>query len=360
MGAGIEIQGLGRKYGAVAAVEDVSIKVNAGEFLTILGPSGSGKTTVLSAIAGFVSPTSGRILINDVAIDNLPPERRNVGVVFQHYALFPHMTVAENISFPLEMRSTPRSQVADLVANVARSVRLADLLHRYPKQLSGGQQQRVALARAIVFDPAVLLLDEPLSALDKNLRESMQFELKRLHGETKITMVYVTHDQQEALLLSDRIAVMNHGRIEQIGTPEEVYLSPRNRFVAEFIGESNMMIAKVIAQDGSAIRAETSGGLICTASCVTASNGDSERVSMMIRPERVVVGLDARGLANCFDGKIEERFFIGGALKLKIALTASDSVMTTINNSEECRNRYLPSDQITVGWRSEDAAVFFE
>ncbi len=357
-GSAIELRGFGKKYASVVAVDDVSLRVRTGEFLTILGPSGSGKTTVLSAIAGFVAPTSGCIFINDEPIDDLPPERRNIGVVFQHYALFPHMTVAENIAFPLEMRATPQRRVAELVRSAARAVRLEEMLDRYPGQLSGGQQQRVAFARAIVFRPVVLLLDEPLSALDKHLRESMQFELKRLHRDTGITTIYVTHDQQEALLLSDRIAVMNRGRVEQVGTPEEIYAHPVNRFVAQFIGESNMLDGTVVARNDATVILETRGGLRCAAHHAATLPGTLQITSFMVRPECIVLGPDAATMPNTYVGRIEERFFMGGVTRLKVALTPSDSLVTNVPSSEAHRDLYLPSHTLAVGWHSEDVAVF--
>jgi putative spermidine/putrescine transport system ATP-binding protein len=227
------------------AVDDVSLEIAPGEFLSFLGPSGSGKTTTLMMIAGFERPTAGDIRVDGRAIDDVPPYARNIGMVFQNYALFPHMTVQDNVGFPLRMRGVPKSEARQKIAAALVTVGLTGFDRRYPSQLSGGQQQRVALARALVFEPDVVLLDEPLGALDKTLREQMQVELKRIHRELGVTMIYVTHDQTEAMTMSDRIAVFNAGRIEQIGAPAEVYFKPRTRFVASFIGDSNLLDGKV-------------------------------------------------------------------------------------------------------------------
>jgi putative spermidine/putrescine transport system ATP-binding protein len=224
-----------------AAVEDLCLEIEAGEFLTLLGPSGSGKTTTLMLLAGFEQPTSGRILLDGQPIEQLPPHQRGMGVVFQSYSLFPHMTVAGNVGFPLQVRKVAASEIDTRVKAALRKVRLDHLAERKPSQLSGGQQQRVALARALVFEPRLVLMDEPLSALDKKLREEMQLEIRRLHRELGVTMVFVTHDQAEAMTLSDRVAVFNHGRVEQLATPQVLYDSPANAFVAGFVGDNNML-----------------------------------------------------------------------------------------------------------------------
>ncbi len=233
----LELRNVSKEYGPHIAVADLSLQLAKGEFLSLLGPSGSGKTTTLMMIAGLLQPNTGDILLEQRPITPLPPYKRNIGVVFQNYALFPHMTVARNIAFPLTMRSVGREEIAMRVSRVLRLVGLPDYGGRYPRQLSGGQQQRVALARAMVFEPPILLMDEPLGALDKKLREQMQLEIKRLHEELGMSIIYVTHDQEEALVMSDRIAVFNLGRLQQIGTPTQLYERPATRFVAEFIGE---------------------------------------------------------------------------------------------------------------------------
>jgi putative spermidine/putrescine transport system ATP-binding protein len=236
----LELRDVSKSYAHVQAVDKVSLMVAPGEFVTLLGPSGSGKTTTLSMIAGLTRPSSGTILLDGQPLDPLPPYRRNVGVVFQNYALFPHMAVARNVAFPLEMRRVPGREIRRRVARVLEQVGLSEHGGRYPHQLSGGQQQRVALARAMVFEPRILLMDEPLGALDRKLREQMQIEIMRLHRELQVSIVYVTHDQDEALMMSDRIAVFNHGRIEQVGAPDLLYEQPATVFVAGFLGESNL------------------------------------------------------------------------------------------------------------------------
>ena len=242
------LEDLTKIFGNVVAVDEISLEVRRGEFITLLGPSGSGKTTILMMIAGFQIPTSGKIFIEDEMVIYQPPFKRNIGMVFQSYALFPHMTVFDNIAFPLRMRKFKEKEISKSVARVLNLVELSDYGARYPKQLSGGQQQRVALARAYVYNPPVLLMDEPLGALDKKLREQMQLEIKHFHESLGITVIYVTHDQGEALTMSDRIAVMNKGRIEQMGSPTDLYERPSNKFVADFIGETNLISAKAVGK----------------------------------------------------------------------------------------------------------------
>ena len=237
----LQLDSVSKAFGNVVAVDSISFALAEGEFLSLLGPSGSGKTTTLQMIAGLTHPTFGQILLSGKPIGPLPPYKRDIGMVFQNYALFPHMTVAGNIAFPLEMRDMSRAEISRRVENVLKLVDLPGFADRYPRQLSGGQQQRVALARAIVFEPTLLLMDEPLGALDKKLREQMQLEIKHLHKRLGVSIIYVTHDQDEALVMSDRIGVFNRGRLEQIGSAEQLYEQPMTRFVAEFIGESNMI-----------------------------------------------------------------------------------------------------------------------
>jgi putative spermidine/putrescine transport system ATP-binding protein len=282
-GAPIRLEKLTKAYGRsdLLAVDDVSLEVEPGEFMTFLGPSGSGKTTTLNMIAGFVDVTSGSIYIDGDDVVRLPAHQRNIGVVFQQYALFPHMTAAENIAFPLECRKVPRAEISKRVTEVLELVRLGSLGSRYPKELSGGQQQRVAVARSIVFGPRVLLLDEPLGALDKKLREQLQGEVARLHRDLGVTIIFVTHDQEEALALSDRIAVFNNGRVEQLGTAADLYDHPDSLFVAEFLGDSTII--------GGVF---DSGGLRRPDGTVIPTNGatavpDGTECSLVVRPERI-------------------------------------------------------------------------
>jgi putative spermidine/putrescine transport system ATP-binding protein len=279
-GGALRLRSLSKHYVGAMAVDGIDLDVAAGEFVTLLGPSGSGKTTTLMMVAGFTPPSSGDIQLNGRSLVALAPERRNIGVVFQNYALFPHMTVRENIAFPLRMRDQSRAVISDKVTAALRLVQLGQLGDRLPKQLSGGQQQRVALARALVFDPDLLLMDEPLGALDRNLREQMQFELRRLHGELGITVVFVTHDQEEALTLSDRVALMNHGTIVQIGSAEDLYERPASRFVAEFIGESNVLSGHV---DGTWFSAEGGVRLPCP------DDAPRDATLMVVRPEKLAL-----------------------------------------------------------------------
>lgn len=257
----VELRGICKSYdGDVLVVKDLNLDIRRGEFLTLLGPSGSGKTTILMMLAGFETPTYGDIRIDGHPMSGLPPHKRNIGVVFQSYALFPHMTVAENLAFPLEVRKTPRDAIRDKVKRALAMVRLDTLGNRHPSQLSGGQQQRVALARALVFEPKLVLMDEPLGALDKQLREQMQLEIKHIHESLGVTVVYVTHDQSEALTMSDRVAVMDAGIIQQIDAPDQVYEAPTNSFVAHFIGENNRLPGKVVATENGTCVVEMAGG----------------------------------------------------------------------------------------------------
>ena len=246
-GAALLLEHVSKRYGDVTALDSTSLEVRSGEFLTLLGPSGSGKTTLLSIVAGLVTPSGGRVCIDGRDVTDLPSHKRNIGMVFQNYALFPHLSVFENIAFPLRMRHRPAREIAGAVAGALEMVQLASLADRLPSQLSGGQQQRIALARCLVYRPGVILMDEPLGALDRRLRESIQGEIRRLHRELGATIVYVTHDQEEALALSDRICLMNHARVTQIGTPEELYRRPASVFAAEFLGDSNIFRGTVTA-----------------------------------------------------------------------------------------------------------------
>ncbi len=259
-GAPVRLERLTKRYDDVVAVDDISLDIAAGEFVSLLGPSGSGKTTTLMMVAGFQDVTAGAITVGDREISRLPPHQRDIGVVFQHYALFPHMRVAENIGFPLRMRDVSKAESRRRVEEAMRLVQLETYGDRYPRQLSGGQQQRVALARAVVFEPGLALMDEPLGALDRQLREQMQFEIKRLQNTLGITVIYVTHDQEEALVMSDRIAVMNRGRVEQYATPDELYNRPATAFVATFVGESNAIGGRVTASHDGVVAMDSDEG----------------------------------------------------------------------------------------------------
>jgi spermidine/putrescine ABC transporter ATP-binding subunit len=305
--AELRIDGAAKRFGEVAALDGVSLQVARGELLTILGPSGSGKTTLLKVVAGFEKPDAGSVKIDGVEITALPPARRDIGMVFQHYALFPHLTVERNVAFPLEMRNIARPEIVRRVADALALVELAGYEQRLPRQLSGGQQQRVALARAIVFNPRLLLLDEPFGALDRKLRETMQLEVRRLQRRLGLTTIFITHDQEEALVLSDRIAVMDKGTIQQIATTTEIYERPANDFVADFVGESNIFHGTM-----SAVGVVTLEGGRELKVASTAVPG--KRVGVLMRPERF-----APTGANQFSGEVIESVYLGTSFKLRLA-----------------------------------------
>lgn len=282
-GAAIVLESISKDYGAVSAVDDISLTVSPGEFMTFLGPSGSGKTTTLNLIAGFVDVTDGRLCIDGRDISNTPAHKRDIGMVFQSYALFPHMTVAENVTYPLRQRRISKAAAADMVSQALAMVKLDDYANRFPSELSGGQQQRVALARALVYRPKVLLMDEPLGALDKKLREWLQSEIKRIHRELGTTFVYVTHDQEEALSLSDRIAVFNGGRIEQLGSAEELYEKPATLFVAKFVGESTVFHGEIQGLESSSVM-DFMGTKVYAPGRLSRDRG-----AILVRPEKLVL-----------------------------------------------------------------------
>jgi spermidine/putrescine ABC transporter ATP-binding subunit len=306
----VRLDAVTKRFGAVTAVNGVSLEVQQGEVLALLGPSGCGKTTTLRVIAGFEEPDAGTVEIRGRVVNRVPPHRRNLGMVFQQYALFPHMSVFDNVAFGLRMRGVKRAEVPRLVDEAMALVRLTGLSDRVPSQLSGGQQQRVALARAIVTKPAVLLLDEPLGALDKKLREQMQVEVRALQRTVGITTVFVTHDQEEALTLSDRIGVMEHGEIVQIGTPTEIYERPRSRFVSDFIGVSNILEGKVVGREAGALVLELASGARVRAAAVDGP-APGARIEIAVRPEKMRFGPAAGGAANALSGTVENVLYLG-------------------------------------------------
>ena len=317
-GASVEFVGVTKKYGAVSAVDQLTVAVQPGEFLTLLGPSGSGKSTVLMLLAGFVDPSAGEIRVDGRNLSRVPANRRNQGVVFQNYALFPHMTVRENLAYPLAARGIAGEERAALIARAVERVRMPELLDRYPHQLSGGQQQRVALARAIVFQPPLLLMDESLSALDRNLREEMQYELKALHRQLRTTIIFVTHDQGEALTMSDRVAVLQAGRLAQLGRPREIYERPVSSFVARFLGDTNFIEATVIGSIAGSVEIETAVGRRLLASAPDAPPR-GRKLHVMVRPEAMELAPHDRSLAaldtdsaSRLAGRIEREVFVGG------------------------------------------------
>lgn len=352
--ADIKFRGVEKAYGQFIAVDKLELVVNDGEFLTLLGPSGCGKSTTLRLIAGFVEPTAGQILIDDEDVTGLPPQKRSIGMVFQDYALFPHLTIAENIGFGLRERGIAKKERSARVAELLAFVRLEDYGTRYPSQLSGGQQQRVALARALAYPPRVLLMDEPLGALDLKLRETMQEEIKRIQTELRVTTVYVTHDQAEAIYLSDRIAVMNGGRIEQIGNPQEIYRSPVSRFTADFIGKINFLDAVVLAagKDGATIK--IAGGHIRATASPDVSPGD--RVTVAIRPENLAIRSEspAEPAINVLPAELVSRSFSGNLMHVRLVLSEGAEVVVEVRPTQP-----LPPDgaQVEVVWSPADTII---
>ena len=324
-GAAIEIHSVSKYYGRFTALQDVSLKIEPGEFMSFLGPSGSGKTTTLNLIAGFTANDTGSIALDGHQIDGLPPHKRNIGVVFQHYALFPHMTVAQNVAYPLKQRGLGRAARDAAVMETLAKVKLESFAHRYPSALSGGQQQRVALARAMVFNPALLLMDEPLGALDKKLREVLQLEIKRIHRELGSTFVYVTHDQEEALVLSDRIAVFNRGRLEQVGSGADLYTRPQTLFVGQFIGESSILRGAHQRSGG-----ETALIIGDQRVSVSASPVSDKAQVILLRPEQILLQAPGTGVqgdnTNVLTGRICEKLYLGSVVKYEVRLPDGTSL----------------------------------
>jgi len=338
--------------GETLVVKDLNLNIRAGEFLTMLGPSGSGKTTTLMMLAGFEVPTHGRILLEGRPIDNVPPHMRNIGMVFQNYALFPHMTVAENLAFPLEVRRVSKADIESKVRRALEMVKLAAFINRRPGQLSGGQQQRVALARALVFEPKLVLMDEPLGALDKQLREQMQLEIKHIHRGLGVTVVYVTHDQGEALTMSDRIAVFNDGVIQQLASPDDLYERPQNSFVAQFIGENNKLRGTIVAMNGSGCQVEVDGGGKVDAMAIKVA-GVGTLTTLSLRPERVRLNPTNGACSNVFSAKVEELIYLGDHTRVRTSVCGNNDFVIKVPNAEGVPT-LAPGANVSVGWRKED------
>jgi putative spermidine/putrescine transport system ATP-binding protein len=322
----LSIKGIAKSYDAVMAVEDVSLDVAQGEFVTFLGPSGSGKSTTLYIVAGFQDPSAGDVLLHGTSLLAVPSNKRNIGMVFQRYTLFPHLCVADNVAFPLKVRRRPKAEIDAKVAAMLKLVRLDGYAERMPAQLSGGQQQRVALARALAYDPPLLLMDEPLSALDKKLREEIQYEIKRIHNETGVTILYVTHDQEEALRLSDRVALFNLGRIEQIGSGRDLYEQPATRFVAGFIGNSNFLPGRITRIIGDRGEAQLPDGALVRDLPAQGLNAGAE-VSIMIRPDRLSLARPGEGTpAARVSATILDSTFLGDVIHLVTRTAWGDDV----------------------------------
>ena len=336
----------------VLVVKDLNLDIAEGEFITMLGPSGSGKTTCLMMLAGFETPTNGEIYLDSNPISNIPPHNRGIGMVFQNYALFPHMTVYENLAFPLKVRKILKDEIDKKVDKALSMVSLSGFENRMPGQLSGGQQQRVAVARALVFDPSVVLMDEPLGALDKNLRESMQYEIKHIHESIGVTVVYVTHDQGEALTMSNRIAVFNDGKVQQLSSPDKLYEEPVNSFVAEFIGENNRFSGKVtdISKGKCKVKLDEGSEILANPIAVK-SNGENTIVSL--RPERALINTKEK-MENNFKGKIEEVIYHGDHTRVRLNLLGNKDFILKVPNSSANMDIKL-GNQINVSWNSFDA-----
>ncbi len=359
----IELREVSKFFGAVPAVAGISLEVRQGEFLTLLGPSGCGKTTTLRMIGGFELPSAGEILIEGEAMGDRPPYRRPVNTVFQNYALFPHMTVGQNVSYGLEMARVPKPERMRRVAEALEMVRLPHVENRKPAELSGGQQQRVALARALVNRPAVLLLDEPLGALDLKLRKAMQLELKQLNREVGATFVYVTHDQEEALTMSDRIAVMNEGRILQLGTPGEIYERPRTRFVADFIGQTNFLEVDVIAVDGSTVEVDLPGSGPLRARMPDGIQPHG-RMTLAVRPEKISLLGDLPGQEipgwDQLTGRLEEVIYVGTYTQYLLQLPGGQIVTVHRQNRAVGETDYPSGEAVTVVFNPVSAALLVD
>ena len=335
--------------GKVDAVKSLNLDVADGEFLTLLGPSGSGKTTTLTMLAGFEQPTAGSIFVGGEDVTRLAVEKRGIGMVFQNYALFPNMNVAENIAFPLMVRHTPREEIECRVARALDMVRLEGLADRRVQQLSGGQQQRVAVARALVFEPKLVLLDEPLGALDRQLREQMQYELKHLHARLGVTMIYVTHDQVEAMTMSDRVAVFSAGMLRQVDEPRRLYEEPESLFVAQFLGESNTLSGTAeIRHDGHCTVALAGGERV-----LATSVGAGSEVNLVVRPEKVALGAAAASCANRFPARLVEVSFLGDQLRVRLQALGRDDFIVKLANSAG-QGPIEPGMAVEIGWRVED------
>ena len=363
--ASVELAHVVKRYDDVVAVNDLSLIIGDGEFFSLLGPSGCGKTTTLRLVGGLETPDSGDIFIGGEIVNDRPPYERSSNIVFQNYALFPHLTVHDNIAFGLRLKSrrTPEPEVKRLVAQALELVHLEDFGTRHPHQLSGGQQQRVALARALILHPKVLLLDEPLGALDRKLRKTMQIELHRIQREVNITFVYVTHDQEEAMSMSDRVAVMRNGNFEQIGSPWEIFERPRTRFVAEFMGASNIFSGRAIALSGGAadsasadtIRIESDTGF-AVLSRNNRETPSGAAISFSIRPEAVRVfpqGSDWQG-DNRFEARITEKIYLGDVTELALTLAGENSIVSRVQSRLDQEFGFKKGDSVLVGWDAED------
>ena len=353
--AALQLDRIEKHYGEVRALDDVSFELKKGEFLTMLGPSGSGKTTSLRVIAGFVQPTSGHLYIDGRDMTGVAPQKRNIGMMFQDYALFPHMTVADNVAYPLEARGVSRSARRKRALEILEIVGLAHCANRYPKQMSGGQQQRVALARALVFKPDIVLLDEPMAALDKKLRSQMQIEVMHITRQLGATVVSVTHDQEEALVMSDRIAVFKDGKLVQIGTPQSLYTHPTSEFVADFIGEANLLRGRLRIEGPEAVL-EGEGWQARLPKDAPQVAAAGVRPSLVLRPERIAVASGDVASPNAAHGVIEDKIYLGVEYRLIVRLRGGDVLQMRNRDVAGLANLH-PGDEVTLTWSSEDIVL---
>jgi putative spermidine/putrescine transport system ATP-binding protein len=339
--------------GETLVVKDLNLNVDTGEFLTMLGPSGSGKTTCLMMLAGFEPATNGEIYLKNTPINKVPPHKRGIGMVFQNYALFPHMTVAENLAFPLEVRGMNKADTEAKVKRALEMVQLPQMAGRRPGQLSGGQAQRVAVARALVFEPDLVLMDEPLGALDKNLREEMQYEIKHIHDSLGVSVVYVTHDQTEALTMSNRVAVFDDGIIQQLAPPDELYEKPVNAFCAYFIGENNRLYGTVkeIKEGVCAVELDGSNRKVHAKQVNVDSVGD--RTSLSLRPERVIVNPEGEAANNTLDGKVQELIYLGDHIRTRMRVSGNEDFVVKIPNAHG-HAQLKVGEEVKLGWMTED------
>lgn len=351
--APVTLQGLSKHYGSIKAADQVNLEIKGGEFMTLLGPSGSGKTTTLKMVAGFIEPTSGDVLIDGNVVSE-PPHKRDIGMVFQNYALFPHMTAAGNVAFPLRMRSVPAKERDERVARALAMVDLSDRMNQYPKQLSGGQQQRVALARALVFEPRVVLMDEPLGALDKKLRESLQLQIRAIQQNLGITMIYVTHDQEEALVMSDQIAVFNHGKIVQVGTGEDLYEEPNSRFVADFIGESNIFEGRLEQNGDHYFKTDKFRFVVPTPKKDLPLNVP---LSLVVRPERLYIYPKStkKNLVNTLNVTVKDVIYLGSERKYELETIDGTELIARHQVSDGYQPR--AGDEVIASWGVERGVV---
>ncbi|MCP5155915.1 MAG: ABC transporter ATP-binding protein [Ectothiorhodospiraceae bacterium] len=350
----VRFDGVQKSYdGETLVVKKLDLDIARGEFLTMLGPSGSGKTTCLMMLAGFEPATHGEIYLNGQPINRVPPHKRGIGMVFQNYALFPHMTVAENLAFPLEVRGMDRATIEQKVNRALDMVRLPEFGGRRPAQLSGGQQQRVAVARALVFEPDLVLMDEPLGALDKNLREEMQYEIKHIHERLGVSVVYVTHDQSEALTMSNRVAVFDDGVIQQLAAPDVLYEQPRNAFVAYFIGENNRLYGRVEAIDGDhcTVRLDDEGASVRALRVNV--EGVGSRTTLSLRPERVQILGGEQAADNVMSGRVEELIYLGDHVRTRMTVAGNDAFIVKIPNAHGHAVLRV-GDTVKLGWAADD------